>query len=59
MDFKVIFRDTFIDDLGLIVRSIAIHNPDAARHLGESMIAYAEKLSFFPERYPRLWQRRE
>ncbi len=57
MDFKVIFRETFIDDLGLIVRSIAINNPQAARQLGESIIAQAEKLSFFPERYPRLRQR--
>ena len=57
MDFKVIFRDTFIDDLGLIVRSIATHNPEAARHLGESIITRSEKLTFFPERYPRLRQR--
>jgi len=57
MDFKVIFRDTFIDDLGLIVRSISRHNPEAARLLGESIITQAEKLSFFPERYPRLRER--
>lgn len=48
MDFKVIFRDTFIDDLGRIVRAIAIHNREAAQHLGESIIARAEKLNFFP-----------
>jgi len=52
MNFKVIFRDTFMDDLGFIVRSIATHNAEAARLLGESIIARAEKLSFFPERYP-------
>ena len=57
MDFKVIFRDTFADDLGRIVRSIAAHNPDAARKLGEIIIQLAESLSFFPERHPRLRQR--
>jgi plasmid stabilization system protein ParE len=57
MDFKVTFRDTFIDDLSLIVRAIARHNPIAAHRLGEKIIASAEKLNFFPERYPRLRQR--
>jgi plasmid stabilization system protein ParE len=57
MDFKVIFRDTFIDDLSNIVRSIAVHNPEAAHRFGETIITRAEKLSFFPERYPRLRQR--
>jgi plasmid stabilization system protein ParE len=57
MDFKVVFRDTFIDDLELIVRSIAIHNPEAARLFGEVVIASAEKLTFFPERNPRVRQR--
>jgi plasmid stabilization system protein ParE len=57
MDFKVIFRDTFIDDLGRIVRSIAAHNSHAAQLLGETIISRAEKLNFFPERYPRLRQR--
>jgi len=57
MDFKVIFRDTFIEDLERIVRSIAIHNPDAARKLGEIIIARSESLRFFPERHPRIHQR--
>jgi plasmid stabilization system protein ParE len=57
MDFKVIFTDTFIDDLGLIVRSVAPHNAEAAQLLGENIISRAEKLNFFPERYPRVRQR--
>jgi plasmid stabilization system protein ParE len=59
MDFKVIFEDSFIEDLGRIVRLIAIHNPTAARNLGEQIIRVAESLKFFPERYPRVRQRME
>jgi plasmid stabilization system protein ParE len=57
MDFKVIFSDTFIADLEGIIRSVAIHNPDAARSLGESIVAAGEHLSFFPERHPKVRQR--
>ena len=57
MDFKVIFRGTFIEDLERIVQSIAIHNPEAAGALGEIIIATAESLNFFPERYPGVRQR--
>ena len=57
MDFKVIFRETFIEDLEGIVRSIATHNPEAAHALGEIMISTAESLNFFPERYPGIRQR--
>jgi len=57
MDFKVIFRDTFLEDLEQVVRSIAAHNPAAAYKLGELIISAAESLSFFPERHPRVRQR--
>lgn len=57
MDFKVIFRDTFLEDLELVVRSIAAQNPAAARKLGELVISAGESLSFFPERHPRVRQR--
>jgi plasmid stabilization system protein ParE len=57
MDFKVIFRDTFLDDLELLVRSIAAHNPEAALRLGKMIIKASEDLSFFPERHPRVRQR--
>ena len=57
MDFKVVFRDTFLDDLERLVRSVAAHNPDAACKLGEMIISAGERLSFFPERHPRVRQR--
>src|SRR5262245_3965768 len=56
MDFKVIFRDTFVEDLGLIVQSIARHNPEAARNLGKLIVLASESLSFFPEWYPKVRQ---
>ncbi len=57
MDFKVIFKDTFLEDLERILRSITAHNPTAARQLGTTMLAVAESLNFFPERHPRVRQR--
>ena len=57
MEFKVIFKDTFVADLEQIVRRIALHNPGAAQRLGEIIIQMAESLDFFPERFPRLRQR--
>ena len=57
MDFKVVFRDTFLEDLERVVRSIAIHNPTAAHKVGELIISAGERLSFFPERHPKVRQR--
>jgi addiction module RelE/StbE family toxin len=57
MDFKVVFRDTFLEDLERVVTSVAVHNPTAARKLGELIISAGESLSFFPERHPRVRQR--
>jgi toxin ParE1/3/4 len=57
MDFKVIFKETFIEDLERIVRLIAVHNPQAARNLGNLIVQTSESLSFFPERHPRVRQR--
>jgi plasmid stabilization system protein ParE len=57
MDFKVVFKQTFIDDLGRIVQSVAAHNPEAAKELGERILVAAESLNFFPERHPRVRQR--
>ncbi len=54
MDFKVVFKDSFLADLERIVRLIAIDNPVAAQKLGEAVIWNAESLAFFPERYPRV-----
>lgn len=57
MDFKVIFRDSFLEDLECLLRLIATENPAAASKLGNKMVAKAEELRFFPERYPRVRQR--
>lgn len=57
MDFQVIFKDSFLTDLEAIVRGVAVHNPDAALHLGNLIIQTAENLCFFPERHPRVCQR--
>ncbi len=54
MDFKVIFKDTFVMDLERAVRSLATHNPKAAQALGEILVSTAENLSFFPERHPQV-----
>jgi plasmid stabilization system protein ParE len=57
MDFKVIFKDTFLADLERIVRLIAVHNPLAAQKLGLLVVQTSESLSFFPERHPKVRQR--
>ncbi len=57
MDFKVIFKDTFLEDLERIVGLIAVHHPAAAQKLGKLIISTGEGLRFFPERYPRVRQR--
>jgi hypothetical protein len=36
MDYKVIFKDTFLADLERIVRLIAVHNSSAAQKLGSA-----------------------
>ena len=57
MDFKVIFTDTFCNDLERIVKYIAERDPAAAGKLGGLVVDACERLSFFPERYPRVRQR--
>jgi plasmid stabilization system protein ParE len=57
MDFKVIFRKTFRDDLERILRYISESNPEAAGKLGGFVVDACERLSFFPERYPAVSQR--
>ena len=57
MDFKVIFKDTFLADLERIVRSIAVDHPAAALKLGDLIVQTGERLSFFPERHPKVRQR--
>jgi plasmid stabilization system protein ParE len=57
MDYRVIFKDSFIDDLERIVRTIGADDPFAARKFGEQTIRMSESLTFFPERHPRVRQR--
>ena len=57
MDYKVIFKDPFAEDLERMLRRIALDNPIAARNLGQLIIQRAEGLNFFPERHPRVRQR--
>jgi len=57
MEFKVIFKDSFLADLKGLLRWIAPHDPAAARRLGETLVRAAEQLRFFPERHPRIRQR--
>ena len=57
MDFKVIFKDSFIEDLERILRTIAVSNPLAARKLGELIVQRSESLKFFPECHPKVSQR--
>jgi hypothetical protein len=39
MDYQVVFRDSFVEDLQRILRRIAADNPDAALKLGELIIS--------------------
>ncbi|MEI8287825.1 MAG: type II toxin-antitoxin system RelE/ParE family toxin [Verrucomicrobiota bacterium] len=54
MDFKVIFKESFIEDLERILRKIAVDHPLAARNLGDLIIQNGESLCFFPERHPKV-----
>lgn len=49
MDYKVIWDDEAIEELGRAVRHIAQHNPMAARKTGEAILQKAGRLSEFPE----------
>lgn len=57
MDYQVIFKDSFIEDLERILRKIAMDNPSAVRNFGELIVKMSENLNFFPERHPRVRQR--
>lgn len=59
MDFKVIFRDSFLEDLESLLKLIAAENPTAAAKLGDTIVQKGESLVFFPERNPKVQQRRD
>ena len=48
MDYKVIWDDEAIEELGQTVRFIAPHNPVAARKTGETILKKAGNLGAFP-----------
>ena len=49
MDFKIIWSAPAIESLGEIVRPIAQDNPDAARRVGQQLVARVEITTRFPE----------
>lgn len=57
MNFKVIYKETFLEDFERILKSIASRNPAAARKLGLSILPPAESLNSFPERNSLVVQR--
>lgn len=59
MDYKVDFKDSFIEDLEGIVCALAVEHAEAARNLGDLIVGASEGLAFFPERYPRVRRRPE
>lgn len=59
MDYKVVFRESFLADLEDIVGQIAAHNPTAALRLGKRIVSMGEGLAIFPALHPRVRQRPE
>ena len=48
MDYKVVWDNEAIEELGQTVRFIAPHNPAAARKTGETILKKAGNLGAFP-----------
>jgi hypothetical protein len=46
MDYKVVYKETFLADLERFLKSIAEQNPDAARRLGVAIASDQRKLEF-------------
>ena len=60
MDFKLIWTESAVEDLGAIVRFIAVRDgPDIAREIGFGIYDRAQILSQHPEAGPRLPERRD
>lgn len=49
MDYKVIWDDEALEELGQAVHYIARHNPGAARKTGETILHKAGTLGAFPQ----------
>lgn len=50
MDYTVILSPKAVGDLEAIVRYIALHNPKAARKVGQNLLNKTKELSQFPFR---------
>jgi len=50
MDYTVILSPKAVGDLEAIVRYIALSNPEAARRVGQNLLAKTKELSNFPFR---------
>ncbi len=48
MDFKILFSDEALSDLGDIIEYVAKDNADAACRVGESLIDHVKMLQSFP-----------
>lgn len=48
MDYQVILSSLAVRDLEVIVRYIALNNPEAARKLGQRLLEKTKELSQFP-----------
>jgi|SRR6185437_12922084 len=48
MDYKIVFSEPSIEDLGNIVHYIATDNPQAASRFGAKLIASVRNLAVFP-----------
>ena len=57
MEYKVIFKDPFLEDLERLIRRVAMNDPSVALKLGELILRMGEALKFFPERHPKVRQR--
>ena len=58
MDFKVLIAESAIADLKEIVEFVAQDNSEAARRLGNKLVAQAMSLATMPQRFPVHDQRR-
>ena len=57
MDYKVVYKETFLSDLEEVLKRMAAKNPETARRLGVAILRTSESLNSFPERFPRVRNR--
>jgi len=57
MEYKVIFKDSFLEDLERLMKRGVVNNPSIARKVCDLILRMGESLNFFPERHPKVRQR--